>query len=79
MFKYLVLLCGLILATLYTLGGRSDAPLRDGLQGAYAPLSVERSDTPAPVPERPQVAAAPPAPAPAPYSHSEHSDVVRPR
>ena len=38
MVKYLLLLCLLMVATLYTLGGRSDAPLRDGLAGKLPPL-----------------------------------------
>lgn len=38
MLKYVSLLCLLIAATLYTVGGRTDAPLRDGLAGKLAPL-----------------------------------------
>ena len=38
MVKYLLLLCLLMVATLYTLGGRTDAPLRDGLAGKLPPL-----------------------------------------
>ena len=38
MVKYVLLLCLLMVATLYTLGGRTDAPLRDGLAGKLPPL-----------------------------------------
>jgi hypothetical protein len=38
MIKYLVILCLLIAATLYTLGGRTDGPVRDGLAGKLPPL-----------------------------------------
>jgi hypothetical protein len=38
MIKYVFLLCLLMVATLYTLGGRTDAPVRDGLAGKLAPL-----------------------------------------
>ena len=38
MFKFVFLLCLLIAATLYTVGARTDAPLRDGLAGKLVPL-----------------------------------------
>jgi hypothetical protein len=50
MFKFVFLLCLLIAATLLTLGGRSDAPLRDGLAGKYAPLHYKDSGPVTPQP-----------------------------
>jgi len=38
MFKLLLLLCLMILATLLTLGGRGNGPVRDGLAGKIPPL-----------------------------------------
>ena len=50
MFKFVFLLCLLIAATLYTLGGRTDAPLRDGLAGKLAPLVYKDPGPAAPQP-----------------------------
>ena len=50
MFKLVFLLCFLIAATLLTLGGRRDAPLRDGLAGKYTPLHYQG---PGPAPPQP--------------------------
>jgi hypothetical protein len=75
MIKYLVILCLLIAATLYTLGGRTDAPVRDGLAGKLPPLVYqdpeESGGRPADLAVVQQTAApAPPKadPAPAPAS-----------
>jgi hypothetical protein len=62
MFKFVFLLCLLIAATLYTLGGRTDAPLRDGLAGKLAPL-VYKDPRPA-APQPADLAAAGDGPAP---------------
>jgi len=73
MIKYVFLLCLLMAATLYTLGGRTDAPVRDGLAGKLPPLvyqapedSVTRPAELAVVEEAP--ATTPPKAAPAPAS-----------
>ncbi len=52
MFKLVFLLCLLIVATFLTLGGRKDAPLRDGLAGKYTPLHYKDPGpvTPQPAP-----------------------------
>ncbi len=55
MFKLIFLLCVLIVATLLTLGGRRDAPLRDGLAGKYTPLHYK---DPGPAPPQPAPLAA---------------------
>jgi hypothetical protein len=62
MFKFVFLLCLLIAATLYTLGGRTDAPLRDGLAGKLAPLVYKDPGPAAPQPA--DLAAAGDGPAP---------------
>ena len=75
MVKYLLLLCLLMVATLYTLGGRTDAPLRDGLAGKLPPLvsavpekSVTRPADLAAVRQEPAPSLPKAAPAPAPAS-----------
>ena len=75
MVKYLLLLCLLLVATLYTLGGRTDAPLRDGLAGKLPPLvsaapekSVTRPADLAAVRQEPAPSLPKAAPAPAPAS-----------
>lgn len=62
MLKYVTLLCLLIAATLYTVGGRTDAPLRDGLAGKLAPLVYQDPGQVTPAPS--DVVAARPGPAP---------------
>jgi hypothetical protein len=61
MLKYVTLLCLLIAATLYTVGGRTDAPLRDGLAGKLAPLVYQDPGQVTPAPS--DVVAARPGPA----------------
>jgi hypothetical protein len=62
MVRYVLLLCLLMVATLYTLGGRKDAPLRDGLAGKLPPLvSVSPAE---PVTRPADLAAVQQAPAP---------------
>jgi len=73
MIKYVLLLCLLMAATLYTLGGRTDAPVRDGLAGKLAPLVYQAPETSVSRPAEPAVveqtrAPAPPKAAPAPAS-----------
>ena len=76
MVKYVLLLCLLMVATLYTLGGRTDAPLRDGLAGKLPPLVQESPEEPvkrpadlaavqqAPAPSLPKASPAPASAAP---------------
>jgi hypothetical protein len=76
MVRYVLLLCLLMLATLYTLGGRTDAPLRDGLAGKLPPLVSGSPEEPvarpadlaavqqAPAPSLPKAAPAPASAAP---------------
>jgi hypothetical protein len=76
MIRYVLLLCLLMVATLYTLGGRTDAPLRDGLAGKLPPLVSESPAEPvtrpadlaavqqAPAPSLPKAAPAPASAAP---------------
>lgn len=68
MFKLLFLLCLMILATLLTLGGRENGPVRDGLAGKFAPLVYVRRDgdlSPPVVPVSAPAVPAPPDPRPA--------------
>lgn len=62
MFKFVFLLSLLIAATLYTVGGRTDAPLRDGLAGKLVPLVYKDPGPAAPQPA--DLAAAGDGPAP---------------
>ena len=62
MFKFVFLLSLLIAATLYTVGGRTDAPLRDGLAGKLVPLAYTDPGPAAPQPA--DLAAAGDGPAP---------------
>ena len=62
MFKFVFLLSLLIAATLYTVGGRTDAPLRDGLAGKLVPLAYKDPGPAAPQPA--DLAAAGDGPAP---------------
>ena len=64
MIKYVFLLCLLMAATLYTLGGRTDAPVRDGLAGKLAPLVYQAPETSVTRPAEPAVAEQAPAPTP---------------
>jgi hypothetical protein len=64
MIKYVFLLCLMMAATLYTLGGRTDAPVRDGLAGKLAPLVYQAPETSVTRPAEPAVAEQAPAPTP---------------
>jgi hypothetical protein len=63
MLKLVLLLSLTLLATFYTLGGRQDAPPRDGLAGKYPPLAQARAPSAPADPAGPVVARAAPAPA----------------
>jgi hypothetical protein len=64
MIKYVLVLCLLIAATLYTLGGRTDAPVRDGLAGKLSPLVYPAPEDPVSRPAEQAVVRQAPAPAP---------------
>jgi hypothetical protein len=62
MLKYVLILCVLIMATMLTIGGQKDGPVRDGLAGKYPPLVAGRAEPAAPVPEPPEPVAQAPEP-----------------
>jgi len=64
MIKYVFILCLLMAATLYTLGGRTDAPVRDGLAGKLAPLVYQTPENSVSRPAELAVVEQTPAPAP---------------